>query len=139
MCVCVPATCVLIVLLERCLGVSGGIFWPSPSKWGRICSLGLFRRAPFPQYSYLAHDTWVESPWLSVSVHREPVFSPPAFISSVLADYPSPVLTFSRLSRLSCTAIPGPEFHCCVPTRLCYRPAPHLCFSSIANRKGLGL
>lgn len=98
MCVCVPATCVLIVLLERCLGVSGGIFWPSPCKWGRICSLGLFRRAPFPQYSYLAHDTWVESPWLSVSVHREPVFSPPAFISSVLADYPSPVLTFSLTS-----------------------------------------
>lgn len=73
-------------------------FWPSSCKWGRICSLGLFRRAPFPQYSYLAHDTWVESPWLSVSVHREPVFSPPAFISSVLADYPSPVLTFSPVS-----------------------------------------
>lgn len=136
MCMRVPAMCVLIVPLERCLGVSGGIFWPSLCKWGRICSFGLFRRAPFPQCSYPAHDTQVESPWFSVSVHREPVFSPPAFISWVLADYPSPCSPVSPVC-LSCTAIPGPEFHCCIPTRLCYHPA--LCFSSIANRKGLGL
>lgn len=138
MCMCVPATCVLIVPLERRLGVSGGIFWPSPCKWGRICSFGLFRRAPFPQCSYLAHDTWVESPWLSVSVHRESLFSPPAFISSVLADYLCPGL-MSLPFLLQCNPrarIPLPRSHQAV---LPSRPAPHLCFFSIANRKGLGL
>lgn len=98
MCMRVPAMCVLIVPLERCLGVSRGIFWPSLRKWGRICSFGLFRRAPFPQCSYQVHDTQVESPWLSVSVHREPVFSPPVFISWVLADYPSPCSHVSPVS-----------------------------------------